>query len=196
MQLSALVSAASVAYDRLSELPAIAALLLLAAWSFSFRTIAFFAAALFVLVGAGALLRRATTLRPAWVEHFRGVRIAPSALAAAIGLSIVLWSLDVVRLRLVAATMRAPIGLAQAAALSAVTIAAGWAPTIGGLGAIEGGLLAGLIAFGVAPVDAAAVTAIERAISYGAATLAGAAAMAVLGIGRTERAALRSSPVI
>ena len=62
-----------------------------------------------------------------------------------------------------------------------MTVAAGWIPTIGGLGVIEGGLVAALIAFGVAPIDAAAVTAVERIISYGLATAAGAAALSLIG---------------
>src|SRR5207244_1588261 len=110
---------------------------------------------------AGLMARWTSPLRGRGTPLFRGVRIAPSALVVSAVLSAVLWGLDVIRLRTAAAAIRAPIGLPQAAALSAITIAAGWVPTIGGLGIIEGGLIGGLIAFGVAPADAAAVTAIE-----------------------------------
>jgi len=184
MRLNAVTSAASVGYERLSELPAVVALVLVAtlslpragvtpAWTL---TAAVVVVAL-VAIGVLHLLR----VGGQWTERLRAVRIAPSALVASAAISVLLWTLDVVRLRIAAATMRAPIGLTQAAALSAITVAAGWVPTIGGLGAIEGGMVGGLIAFGVTPVDAAAVTAIERAISYGVATIAGAGALSLLG---------------
>jgi uncharacterized membrane protein YbhN (UPF0104 family) len=54
-------------------------------------------------------------------------------------------------------------------------------PTLGGLGAVEGGLVAGLAAFGVDLPTAAAITAIERAISYGFSTGAGLIVIALLG---------------
>ena len=42
-------------------------------------------------------------------------------------------------------------------------------------------MFVGLVAFGVRPADAAAITAIERAISYGLASVAGAGALSALG---------------
>lgn len=196
MRLTTLTSAASVAYERLSEVPAIAALLLVAAAAVAPRTALPVVWAIgftgLVLAAIGFAIRRGSFAGWRWVERVRRVSIAPSAFAASVALSILLWTLDVVRLRIAAATMRAPIGLPQAAALAVLTIAAGWVPTIGGLGAIEGGLIGGLIAFGVPPADAAAVTAIERALSYGLSTAAGAGALSILG-GRSLWKAVREA---
>ena len=47
----------------------------------------------------------------------------------------------------------------------------GVVPGVAGLGPVEGGLVAGLMAFGVDLPTAAAVTALERAISYGFSTV-------------------------
>ena len=105
-------------------------------------------------------------------------------------MSVAIWTLDVVRLRLAAAAFNAPIGLPQAATLTAITIVAGWVPTIGGLGAIEGGLIAGLVGMGVPPADAIAITAVERAISYGVGTVAGFVSLSLLG-GRSLWRAVR-----
>jgi uncharacterized membrane protein YbhN (UPF0104 family) len=46
---------------------------------------------------------------------------------------------------------------------------------------VEGGLVAGLIAFGVDVPTAAAITVLERAISYGLSTAAGAVVIARFG---------------
>jgi uncharacterized protein (TIRG00374 family) len=118
------------------------------------------------------------------------LEVDPLALALSVGLSAVVWAMDVARLAVIAAAFGAPIGVLQAATLSAITIVAGWVPTVGGLGAIEGGLIAGLIAFGVKPADAGAITIVERAISYGLSSVAGAAALSALG-GRQLWRALR-----
>ena len=74
-------------------------------------------------------------------------------------MSAAIWMLDVVRLRLAAAAFHTPIGFTEAATLAAITIVAGLVPSLAGLGPIEGGLVAGLIAFGVSPADAIAITA-------------------------------------
>ena len=205
--LSTVASTASVAYERLSEVPAIGVLAIVTVLALghagaqgrllstrlsmalnSSRLL--IATVVAIALGAAALWRSGVigrwtrAIRVGRASVFESARITPSALVASATLSSVLWALDVIRLRIAAAAIRAPIGLREAAALSAITIVAGWVPTIGGLGAIEGGLVAGLIGFGVAPADAAAVTAIERGISYGLVTIAGAAALSVLG-GRT-----------
>lgn len=122
------------------------------------------------------------------------VAIDRRTLAASAGWSIAVWTLDVTRLWLIAGIFQARLSLAQAAALSAITIVAGLAPTIGGLGVVEGGLIAGLLAFGVPSPTAIAITAVERSISYGLATLAGAGALAMLG-GRELWAAARARAV-
>jgi len=185
MRLNFLTSAASIAYERLSEVPAILIVVFVATLSFSadmaLHRLAIAGGAVLALAAVAFGARFLAAFANRWTARLRAIAIAPSALAAAGALSLVVWTLDVVRLRVAAATMHVTIGWPQAAALSAVTVAAGWIPTIGGLGVIEGGLVAALIAFGVAPIDAAAVTAVERIISYGLATAAGAAALSLIG---------------
>ena len=67
------------------------------------------------------------------------------------------------------------------ATLSMLAMLGGVMPAIAGLGPVEGGLIAGLMAFGIDLPTAAAVTALERAISYGFSTSAGAVVIALMG---------------
>lgn len=180
----------AIAYERLSEAPAVVAIALvtlLVAGRISLRGTGWLTA--LVAFGAGAVA--VALLRPFVIQIWRGLRerwqwresltIAPSTLVSAAMISAVIWMLDVVRLRLAVAAFHAPIGLPQAATLAAITIVAGFVPTVGGLGSIEGGLIAGLVAFGVPPADAVGITAVERTISYGVATVAGLGALSLLG---------------
>ena len=77
----------------------------------------------------------------------------------------------------------------QAIPLSMVVLVGGLFPTIGGLGAVEGGLTAALCLFGARLEQALAVTALERGISYVLATAAGGALLAALGGGSLWKAA-------
>jgi len=79
------------------------------------------------------------------------------------------------------------------ATLSILTIIGGLLPSVGGLGPVEGSLVAGLVAFGVDLPTAAAITAAERLISYGFSTLSGAVVVASLG-GRSLWNAARRRP--
>jgi hypothetical protein len=187
-------AAASVVAERVAEVPSVAVLAAVAlvavgraAASWLLLTAAIAAAALLFARHAGAHILAWVRARWAAVDL---VAVRGSALVASGLLSGAIWLLDIVRLRTVAAAFHAPIGMAQAAALAAITIVAGWVPTIGGLGAVEGGLVAGLIAFGIPPAQAIAVAAVERAISYGVATLAGFGALSALG-GRAVWEAMR-----
>lgn len=109
------------------------------------------------------------------------IAIDRTTMVESAGWSIGVWALDATRVWLIAGIFHAQLSPAQAAALSAITIVAGLVPTVGGLGVTEGGLMVGLLAFGVPSSAAIAITAVERSISYGLATLAGAGALAMLG---------------
>jgi uncharacterized membrane protein YbhN (UPF0104 family) len=179
---------ASIVYDRLSEVPAVAVLAVvgLAAVGRSVVPVAPIAASTLAVV---ALASAAVIAAAAWawpraarqLEAIQAIALAPRVLALAAVVSAALWTLDVMRLRAAAAAIGAPVTMMQAALLSAITIVAGLVPSVGGLGVVEGGLVGGLIALGVTPADAAAITAIERGISYGLGTLAGAGALSALG---------------
>lgn len=196
------MSAATVSavYDRLSEVPPVAALVLCGVPALRFvgvgvrdRLLAMLIAA--GLAAAGYVAYRRFLHERTWWKTWRG-RASAGALdrgtaALAVGCSGVVWVQDVVRLMTVAAAFGVTLTVSQAAVLAVLTIIGGLVPTIGGLGAIEGGLVAGLMLFGIGGKTAAAITAVERAISYVFSTSAGAAAFALIG-GRTLWDAVRS----
>jgi hypothetical protein len=127
----------------------------------------------------------------AWRARLAAGMLDPATAALAVGCSSAIWIQDVVRLMTVAAAFGVTLTVPQAAMLATLTIVGGLVPTVGGLGAIEGGLVGGLLLFGVRADTAAAITALERAISYVFATGAGASAFALIG-GRTLWNAVRS----
>lgn len=181
-------------YERLTEAPAFGALALaalvvvgrLSVTSITWGVVMLaFVVTLFVAAGRGW-----SRVTERW-RDLGAVGVSRSALIATAALSGLVWLLDVARLAVVAAAFHAPITMLQAAALAAITILAGLVPTIGGLGAVEGGLVAGLVSFGVTPPDALAITIVERMMSYGIATVAGAGALSLLG-GRSLWNAVRA----
>ena len=175
----------SIVYERLSEIPAVASLvivaLVMAGRGLPRATpVGVTAAVVLVAVLAAVALRVAPMIRKR-LQEVATARVAPAVFGVAAAVSVAVWGLDVMRLRAAASAVGAPLTVAQAITLSAITVAAGLVPSIGGLGVIEGSLVGGLVAFGVRPADAAAITAIERAISYGLASVAGAGALSALG---------------
>jgi uncharacterized protein (TIRG00374 family) len=62
-----------------------------------------------------------------------------------------------------------------------IRLATGVVPLPGGVGVAEGGLIAGLVWFGIPIETATAVTVLERAILYGCGTCLGAASLVLLG---------------
>jgi uncharacterized protein (TIRG00374 family) len=91
-----------------------------------------------------------------------------------VGYSSLLWFQDVLRLACATRALGVILSPTQIATLSMLAMLGGLVPSLAGLGPVEGGLLAGLMAFGIDLQTAAAVTAIERAISYGFSTIRGA----------------------
>ena len=103
--------------------------------------------------------------------------------AEGVGYSSLLWLQDVLRLTCVTLAFGVVLSPTQIATLSMLAMLGGVVPAIAGLGPVEGGLVAGLLAFGVDLPTAAAITALERVISYGFSTAAGAVVIALLGGG-------------
>lgn len=135
-----------------------------------------------VLVAIGVLMRGSIGDRLAtWWRSISTTRIPRTALLAACGWAMAAWLETVVRLIVVAAALDVRLSFAQGCALAVLSIVGGLVPTVGSIGPIEGGLVAGLVLFGVPASSAAAITVVERAISYGISTAAGAVALAVLG---------------
>ncbi len=92
------------------------------------------------------------------------------------------WMLALVRLKVLAYTLDIDLSFSVAAAATVWYVTMGFLSlTPGGIGIIEGGLVAGFVVMGVPPSQAFALTVLERAISYLFSTVIGAASLLMLG---------------
>jgi uncharacterized membrane protein YbhN (UPF0104 family) len=190
-------------WDRLSEIPPILVLILMSgvavthlipAWPRS-AVVALMIAISVLLVGGGAAARRWLGPRwSRWREALAADRVGGSVMAAGVALSSAVWLQDVARLACATRAFGLSLSLTQLAALSVIAMLGGLVPSAGGVGPVEGGLLAGLISFGADLPTAAAVTAVERAISLGFSTASGAAVVGIVG-GRSLWSAARSGKI-
>jgi uncharacterized membrane protein YbhN (UPF0104 family) len=128
-----------------------------------------------------------------WSERFARYRIARSQLVVAQFLGFILVALDLLRLTVAARAFGFELGIGQALAMSAVMLVGGLAPTLGGLGVIEGGLTAVLCLFGASLDKALAITLLERSMSFGLGTGGGGLVLLLIGGGKLWRS-LRRSP--
>jgi uncharacterized membrane protein YbhN (UPF0104 family) len=186
-------------WDRLSELPPILVLALM-----SLVAVRHLAAGRSRLVGIGASiaiaialfalwrLRRSGFLIAGWRDRLAHGGVRFPLFLAGVGYSSALWLQDFLRLSCVTLAFGLELSITQIATLCILAMLGGVVPGVAGLGPVEGGLVAGLMAFGVDVPTAAAVTALERAISYGFSTAAGAIVIAMLGGGSVWRAARAS----
>lgn len=89
-------------------------------------------------------------------------------------LSCTVWTLDVVRLKLVALALNIDLSLSLIVTISILTFILGALPlTPGGLGIIEGGLISLLMYFGLSLASASSFVLLERFISYGISSIIG-----------------------
>ena len=176
-------------WDRLSEVPPIVVLSIMAAAALRSlaagrRTVAIVIGVSIALgIAAVALwrLRRSGFALAGWRERLALNRVSVPLFAAGVGYSSLLWLQDFLRLGCATLAFGVVLSPTKIATLSIVAMLGGLAPSLAGLGPVEGGLVAGLMAFGVDLPTAAAVTALERAISYGFSTAAGAVVIALMG---------------
>jgi uncharacterized membrane protein YbhN (UPF0104 family) len=194
--------AVATVWDRLSEVPPVAVLCVMAA--FTLGRVAVTRRWIVVVVACvaviGLLIQRirqrngehGTLL--GWIRRLSIERCDPAVFAAGVGWSSLLWIQDVLRLTCAALAFGVALPPTRLAALAVLAMIGGLVPTLGGLGAVEGGLMAGLVAFGVEVPTAAAITAVERAISYGFSTAAGVLVVTLLGGRSLLRATWRRSP--
>jgi uncharacterized membrane protein YbhN (UPF0104 family) len=188
-------------WDRLSEVPPIAVLVIMAALSVRglpsrWRTVALAFLVIVVLAGAGLAvraLRRSGSGLAGWREHLAVDRLQFPVFAAGVGFSALVWLQDVLRLTCSALAFGVTLSPAKMATLSVLTMIGGLVPTVAGIGPVEGVLVAGLVAFGVDLPTAAAITAAERLVSYGFSTSAGSLVVALQG-GRSLWTAVRRRP--
>jgi uncharacterized membrane protein YbhN (UPF0104 family) len=139
------------------------------------------AAALAVAGFALWRLRRAGFSPGGWRARLALDRPSAGLFAAGVGYSSLLWLQDVLRLTCATLAFGVVLSPTKIATLSMLAMLGGVVPAVAGLGPVEGALVAGLMAFGVDLPTAAAITALERAISYGFSTSAGAVVIALLG---------------
>ena len=185
-------------WDRLSELPPI---LVLSAMSLV--AVRHLASGRSGLVGIGVsvaiglvafalwrLRRSGFVSITGWRERLAPGRVRLPLFLAGVGYSSALWLQDFLRLTCVTLAFGVALSTTQIATLCVLAMLGGVVPGVAGLGPVEGGLVAGLMAFGVDLPTAAAVTALERAISYGFSTSAGAVVIAMFG-GRSVWSAAR-----
>jgi uncharacterized membrane protein YbhN (UPF0104 family) len=176
-------------WDRLSEVPAILVLAVMALIAVkdlaaTWRALAMLGGIVVALVGGGLALRRlrrSGSGLAGWRARLALDRVDVRVFAIAVGLSGLLWLQDVLRLACASLAFGVRLAPTQVATLSIVAMLGGLVPSIVGLGPVEGGLVAGLLAFGVDVPTAAAITAVERLISYGFSTSAGSVVVALLG---------------
>ena len=113
--------------------------------------------------------------------------VGRSTFAFTILCSVTISLQDPLRLMAGAAAFGVHLSLSQAAMVSAASMFASGIPTIGALGAVEGGLIAALVALHVNFTTAVAITALERGISLVFSTTAGGLAAFWLGGGELWR---------
>jgi uncharacterized membrane protein YbhN (UPF0104 family) len=178
-------------WDRLSEVPPIIVLAVMGAvavreLSARTRLVVLILAIGALLIGvtfAFQTLRRSDQRLAVWRGRLAFDVVGGRVFAAGVGYSCLLWLQDFLRLKCVALAFGVALSPPQIAMLAIIAMLGGLAPTIGGLGAVEGGLVSGLMAVGVDLPTAGAITALERAISYGLSTAGGAIVIALLGGG-------------
>ena len=179
----------SAVWDRLSQVPAIAVLVVLAVLALkdlasNWHQMAALGAVMLALVAAGFAIRHLRRSEPAeggWRQHLAFNRANLRVFGIGIGLSGLVFLQDVLRIACAALAFGVSLPPTKIAVLSLVALIGGLAPSLGGFGPVEGGLVAGLMAFGIDLPTAAAITAAERLISYGFSTSAGSAVVALLG---------------
>ena len=180
---------AAAIWDRLSELPPIlvlSAMALVAARSLAsgWRTNTIVIGIAVALAIAGLVLWRLRRSGAAWIgwqAPKADDRVGARVFAQGVGYSSLLWLQDYLRLTCATLAFGVVLPPTQVATLSVLAMLGGLVPSVAGLGPVEGGLMAGLLAFGVDLPTAAAITALERVISYAFSTAAGAVVIAVLG---------------
>jgi uncharacterized membrane protein YbhN (UPF0104 family) len=175
--------AASVVYDRLTDVPGFVMLGLLALPTLrpTFPRWTILAALAVAAIVAAPLLYRRVQARIA-SEQPASIRSAmTTAFAAAAGCSLVIWSLDIARIMLVGRAFDVRFSTGQAAAMSLLRLGSGLVPVPAGIGVVDGALVAGFTWLGLPVSSAAALAIVERAIVYGWATALGALALLLRG---------------
>jgi uncharacterized membrane protein YbhN (UPF0104 family) len=194
-------AAIAAAWDRLAELPPIAVLaavsvVVLRQFVPAGRSLALAIGAVAVLLGVAIGLKaitRATHRLREWADYLAADRVSVATYSTGAMLASLMWIQDVLRLACATRAVGLSLPASKLAALSMLGMLGGLVPGVVGFGPVEASLAAGLLAFGANPADAVAATAIERVISYGFSTAAGALTIAAVS-GRSVWTAIRQPP--
>jgi uncharacterized membrane protein YbhN (UPF0104 family) len=186
---------ASFAYVRLAEIPPIAVTVALsgpaiaAAARRSTTALAITAAVLGVGLLAALINRSRIAAQAAslWTRTAH-LRIDRASAGLAVFYATLAQIESLARQMMAAAACGFSLSLQQSAAVTALAIVGGFVPTVGSVGAIEGGMVAAFMMCGADAKTALAITILERVISFGVNTAFGAAALAWLGGRRVLRA--------
>jgi uncharacterized membrane protein YbhN (UPF0104 family) len=172
-----------VVYDRVSELPAVVVVFLLAMPTLRPSPLVVAAvAAVAAVLAFVPIVRRAIAARlEKWHDGIVGVPVGRGSVAAALACSLGVWLLDVTRFTLAAAAFGVFLTPSQAATITASRLLAGLVPVPGGVGVIEGSAIGLLVWFGYPADTATAITAVERLILFGCGTALGGISLALLG---------------
>jgi uncharacterized membrane protein YbhN (UPF0104 family) len=175
--------AASVVYDRVTDLAGLLLLGVLAVPTLKpslshWRVLALIALA--AALAAPPLYRRLRPRIAQWLPPAAGRKMSAS-MAAAVGCSLLIWSLDITRIILVGRAFGVRLVPSQAAAVSLLRLASGLVPVPAGIGVVDGALVAAFLWLGLPPSTAAAVAIVERGIVYAWGTALGAAALLLRG---------------
>ncbi|HJZ72645.1 MAG TPA: lysylphosphatidylglycerol synthase transmembrane domain-containing protein [Vicinamibacterales bacterium] len=175
--------AASVVYDRMTDVPGLLMLGVLAAPVLKPALPRWTILALLALAAAVAappLYRRFGPRIAQWHPTLIGRSMGVS-LVAAVGCSLLIWLLDITRLMLVGRAFGVRFVPGQAAAVSLLRLGSGLVPVPAGIGVVDGALVAAFIWLGLPASSAAALAIVERAIVYGWGTALGAVALLLRG---------------
>ncbi|WP_456396890.1 lysylphosphatidylglycerol synthase transmembrane domain-containing protein [Thermococcus sp.] len=177
------VSTASILYERISEIVPILILVVLSISYFATHLILFVLILSVIVIGIWFKWDRIIELS---IRLFKinltqedlvrmlELRKKPALNLLAIGLSSMVWFLDVIRLKLIAMAFGWSPPLTFLSVISLANLLFGLlAFTPGGIGIVEGGLLGTLTYFGIPSTLAISVTLLERFISYVSSTVIG-----------------------
>src|SRR5262249_58814321 len=105
--------------------------------------------ALAAVLVAPLLYRRLMPRVAKWRPAAIGGVLGRAPFAAGVGCSLVIWSLDIPRIRLVGRAFGVGLVPAQAATVSLLRLGSGLVPVPAGIGVVDGALIAGFIWLGL-----------------------------------------------
>ncbi len=166
----------TIIYERVTEIPGIATVFIVALFSSAGRLSAL-AASLPVMVGLAympVMIRdKVSSVKRRLGGDVRSLLRDWSLTLAASSIGIAIWLQDIARFYLIASSLGVHLSLGNAAVLSLGYLLFGMGPTPGGIGFVEGGLVSILAAMGVSLNKAGLIVLGERLISTVLASLLG-----------------------